>query len=211
MKGHKNVILMTAVIAFVSMGNIIPAAAQTTGSEIILINGLGAEITQLIISPSKDQYAGDRNSYGQAIQLSDQDQIVIEMPGHFLRYSSFDIKVISRNRQHVTRSGVRLDFDRGTPVLMLSETGKDSTITFVAAIATKTATAAGTVLLLTCTRSGRNLMGRIVTSAPYGSYGGVRRLLSLPLQAGLAGGLLGGLTGHFLTPKGLDVQVSYIN
>jgi len=194
-------IMLMAAAAFMLLGNVIPASAQATGTEIIFGNGLGAEITELILTPSKDQYAKNRNCYAQTFQVNDKTVFSMVLPEHFLRYESFDIEVTAGGKRFATKHGVKLDREKGAPVLELSETGKDSSIGLISGLST----AAGTIVFMTGTPAGRKMMANIVYSIY--RWKGFAVILSIPTAAGA----IGYAVGNALAPCGLDVQVAYIN
>jgi hypothetical protein len=208
METKKTVLMTVVAAAFVLLGAV-SAFAQTARPEIIIGNGLGAEITGLILKPAKDQYAGNRNSYAQVLQANDQAVFSAEIPDHFLRYESFDIEVVAGGKRYVSRNGVRLDLNRGSPFLELSETGKDSTLPEIISFATAT----GTIIFLAATPTGRRILARNVLAPlrwPIGrvlDYRGLTKVMSYPL----VGGIFGYFVGKGLTPKGLNVQVVYTN
>ena len=192
------VLLMAAVIA---TAPVIPAAAQATVAEIIIGNGMGDEILQVVFSPSKEQYARNRNSFGASILVNDKDLVRMELPDHFLNYESFDIEVVSGGKRFVTHNSVKLDFNRGTPVLELSETGKDSTIGFIAGVGTSIATA----YVMTHTGAGKRLIiDNLMRVAPNWRIGRLFNLL-FPILTGT----IGYFTGNNFAPGGLYVEVMY--
>ena len=201
METHKKRLMATVVVTLVLLGTVVPASAQEVRPEIIFGNGMGAEITELILSPAKDQYTKNRNRYAQALQVNDKAVFGVEIPEHLQRYESFDIEVVAGGKHYVTKHGIRLDRGKGTPVLELSVTGKDSTIGLITALTTT----AGTVAFLTGTSAGRQALARIVYSLY--RWKGFVILLSLPT---IAGGI-GYFVGNGLAPGGLHVQVAYIN
>jgi len=185
--------------AFVLLGAV-SASAQTTRQEIIFGNGLGAEITELVVSPSKDQYANNRNRFAQALQVNDRGFFSAALPDHLLRFDCFDIEVSAGGKRYATRYGVKLDREKGTPVLELSEAGKDSTLGLKVGLST----VAGTIAFLGGTPAGRRLLVRTLFSLR--GWKGIVTILSLPTAAGAAGYAV----GNSLAPVGLNVQVAYI-
>ena len=201
MNTKKRGLAMAVAVTLALLGNVVQASAQTAKPEIILSNGLGAEITELSLSPSKDQYAKNRNCYARAIQVNDKVVFSVEIPEHFLGYESFDIEVVSGGKRHATHKGVKLDFNKGMPVLELSKTGKDSTNGFIKALTA----AGGSIIFLTATKPGRQLLANIVLN--FYRWKGIAVTLMLPTAAGTAGYII----DQSLAPEGLDVQVAYIN
>ena len=200
METKKTVLMTVVAAAFVLLGAV-SVFAQTTRPEIIIGNGLGAEITELILSPAKNQYAGNRNRYAQVFRVNDQAVFSAEIPDHFLRYESFDIEVVAGGNRYLSRNGVRLDLNRGSPFLELSETGKDSTLPHILALTTT----AGTIILLTATSAGRRIL--ITTFFTIPRWKGIAVNLTYPVLGGAAGYF----AGKGLARKGLDVQVVYTN
>jgi len=192
--------VLMAAAALVLLGAV-QVFAQETRPEIIIANGLGAEITELILSPAKDQYAKNRNRYAHALQENDKAVFSVEIPDHLLRYESFDIEVTAGGKRFVTRHGVKLDREKGIPLLELSETGKDSTIALIAGLGAAT----GTIVFLTATPAGRQILATTVMSLY--RWKGIATILSYPTLGGAAGYL----AGRAFTPKGLYVQLAYIN
>jgi len=201
MKPGKSVIMTVVAAAFVLLGSVVPVFAQTTRPEIVFGNGMGAEITGLVLSPAKKQYAKNQNRYAQNLQVNDKAIFSVEIPDHFLRYESFDIEVVAGGKHYVTRNSVKIDPNKGKPVLELSVTGKDSSIGLISALSA----AAGTVAFLAGTPAGRKILADIVLSLF--RWKGIAVILSLPAVAGT----IGYAVGNGLAPGGLNVQVAYIN
>jgi len=200
MKTHR--FMMTAIAVFCFMGNMVPAAAQ----EIVFGNGIGTDITQLTIRPSKAQYPKDRNAFSIAVQFNNQSDASIELPEHFRKYETFDIDVSTQTTNYFAKKGVPLDFNKGTPLLELSEAGKESTFPIISALAG----GVGSVLFLTSTRAGKIMFFDLTRDAwdwfRKPKFGKARLLLLIP-PAIMAGSYI---AGNAIAAKYLDIQVAYI-
>ena len=199
----KNIVSMTAAVAvLVWFGSVIPAAAQAT--EIGFVNGTGAEVTGLILSPAKEQYPKNKNAYSpQSLQVNDGADFGITLPEHWNGIESFDIGVVSGNKMLITHRSIKLDMGSGkTPVLVLKDNGKISWAKFVGfftgVITTATAQATQTV---------GNPLIRIVMRLPR-PFNHIAWTL-LPVAGGIIGYLAGEKVEQKLIPGGLDVQVHY--
>ncbi|MCL2804985.1 MAG: hypothetical protein FWD26_03500 [Treponema sp.] len=197
--------LMIAVFAvFLLAGNLVSAAAQTVYFE----NNLGAEITQVIIAPSKERYPNNRNCFSANIQAGDGTVFGIEMPEHFNRYEYFDIEVVSGSKRYSTKRGILFCMEKGIPVVELGKGEKENTTGIISALAG----AAGSIVFLVTTKPGRIIL--LETTRNLWKYGpikwgsvaaGIVPLLAIPV----ASGTIGYIAGHSLTAENLNVQVVY--
>jgi hypothetical protein len=190
----------TAVTLILAV-NTAAASAQDAKAGIIIANGTGAEITELILTPSRSQYSNNRNCFAlQGMELNDKEVLGVTVPEHFIRFKSFDIEVKSGGKRYVTNKGVTLDLNSGSaPVLELSETGKDSSLGLKGAVIG----AAGSVVFMTYTPAGKELTKAIILAFP--RFHTIGALLAVPVAAGTAGYFI----GKALASRGLDVNVIY--
>lgn len=195
--------LMAALfVALVLAGNAVPAVAQST--VIGFVNGTGAEVTGLIISPSKEQYPTNKNAYApQNLQVNDGADFNISLPEHWEGIESFDIAVASGKKMLISQRAVKLDIKNGLlPVLVLKDSGKISRARIVGFI-----TGVGASAILLASHPAGTIIARLIMRLPPPLSWII--WAALPATVGAIGYMAGEKVGETLIPGSLDIQVYY--
>lgn len=120
-------LLAVMIAALVLALNVVSAAAEESKASLIIANGTGGEITELVILPSREQYPGNRNSYViDDLKESDGAFFAVTLPDQLSGIESFDIEIVSGGKRYVTRNTVKINCINGkTPALNFDVAGTD--------------------------------------------------------------------------------------
>jgi len=128
MSGTRQKVLMAVMAAAFVLGNLVPAAAKTTETKLIVVNETGTGITELIISPSSKHYPKNKSCIVfEDLRKSAGAVFGVMLPGYVTTEADiFDIAIAAGGKRFSTKKGVKIDFSNGkTPTLHLSTTNKD--------------------------------------------------------------------------------------
>lgn len=144
--------------AFVTVGAF--AAAQEAPARVIhFSNGLGGGIPQLTISPAREY---DSQSpfvvRAEDMHIGENGSLQVVLPPRLRHYNSFVIAAAYGGDRFATSGSIRLNFTDGTPLLHLSDGGRNPVIGSVFALAA----ACGVIFYLTKTHSGRMMVIRML-------------------------------------------------